>query len=341
MRENRRSLIPVICIGLIILTNLALSADSDKGRITIPGTDGLKIPYYRNYPLGTQNNDIEHAIIVIQGNQRQPENYYKNMFHAAQTAGASSNTIIIAPNFMIPEDNPKDDEIYWDYSNGWKQGDKSTRDRSIRISSFEVMDQIIYKLDEPGKFPNLKSIVIIGHSAGGQFVQRFACGSRAENLIDIPIRYIVANPSSYLYLDEARVLDGTDDEFSIPSKSCKGYNKYKYGLQEMNSYMQAVGAYQIREQYGDRDVVYLLGNRDDNPNSDDLDTSCPAALQGNNRLERGLIYFNYLKYYYGLPRHTCSVVNGAGHDSYAMFNSPECIDAVFGWRYSSDAGRWL
>jgi hypothetical protein len=286
--------------------------------------------------LGTPSDEIEHAVIVIQGNQRQPENYYQNMHHAAQNAGASSNTIILAPNFMIPEDDPKDDEIYWDDSNGWKQGDKSTRDRSIRISSFKVMDQILYKLVEPGKFPNLKSIIIIGHSAGGQFVQRFACGSQAERMIDIPIRYISANPSSYLYLDGARVLEGTVDHFSIPNTSCEDYNKYKYGLEGMNSYMQALGANQIREQYRSRDVVYLLGNQDDNPNSDDLDTSCPAALQGNNRLERGLIYYNYLRYYYGSHRHTCLVVDGVGHDSYAMFNSPKCIDAVFGWRSNAD-----
>jgi len=258
------------------------------------------------------------------------------MYYAAQKAGALSNTIILAPHFMNPEDNPRDDEIYWDYSNGWKQGDRSTRDHSIRVSSFEVMDQILYKLVDPGKFPNLKSIVIIGHSAGGQYVQRFACGSQAEKLINIPIRYVSANPSSYLYLDRSRVLEGTIDQFAIPHTSCEEYNEYKYGLEDMNSYMQAVGTDQIREQYGLRDVVYLLGSLDDDQASDDLDTTCSAALQGDNRRERGLIYYNYLRYYYGSHRHMCVVVDGVGHDSYGMFNSPECIDVVFDWEPNTD-----
>src|SRR5262249_51528255 len=54
-------------------------------------------------------------------------------------------------------------------------------------------------------FPNLKLIVVTGHSAGGQFTHRYAAATHVEKQIRIPMRYVVANPSTYLYLDETRL----------------------------------------------------------------------------------------------------------------------------------------
>src|SRR3546814_17828362 len=45
--------------------------------------------------------------------------------------------------------------------------------------------------------------------------------------------------------------------------------------------------------YAARDVVYLLGSADNNPEDHDLDKPCGAEAQGATRLSRGLGYLRY------------------------------------------------
>jgi hypothetical protein len=88
--------------------------------------------------------------------------------------------------------------------------------------------------------------------------------------------------------------------------------------------MRTPGLDGIRSQYLSRQVVYLLGGADTDPNDDSLDTDCEAMIQGSQRLERGTIYYNYLQHYYGsavLGTHTKSIVPGVGHDHQLMFDS--------------------
>jgi len=53
-------------------------------------------------------------------------------------------------------------------------------------------------------FPNLRSIVVAGHSAGGQFVTRYEMSNRVHDSISIPISYVVSNASAYTYVDDMR-----------------------------------------------------------------------------------------------------------------------------------------
>jgi hypothetical protein len=178
-------------------------------RITIE-IDGspMRIPYCRNYALGTANDAIERAVIVIHGTNRTAGNYFNYVSNAvAQVEGMDAQTIILAPQFLIEEDieiNDLEDELLFWSDGGWKRGDNSiTTDqnpRSVLISSFGVLDIILEKLTDRDKFPNLANIVIVGHSAGGQFVSRYAAGGQMPAILaqqsNYHIRYIVANPSS-------------------------------------------------------------------------------------------------------------------------------------------------
>ena len=40
---------------------------------------------------------------------------------------------------------------------------------------------------------------------------------------------------------------------------CPSYNDYRYGLNDLNPYMAAVGAGTIKARYGARRVTYLIG----------------------------------------------------------------------------------
>ncbi len=293
----------------------------------------LKTIYDSNRPLESNSEHTKRAIIVIHGANRNSGDYYERVLSAVRTAQKTGETIIIAPQFITAEDITRhqfdDDILYW-RSSGWKKGDKSRNSavlpRPARISSFSVIDSLCFRLAQHQI--NLEKIIVIGHSAGGQFVNRYAAGSKIENILKsqygIEFTYIIANPSSYLYFDKKRRIAGTMDQFTTPATACLTYNDYKYGLEKLNNYMASTGIEQITRHYAQRKVIYLLGEKDDDPYSESLDIDCEAMLQGEHRLERGKIYYNYLGHYFGTgiyQSHRLAIVHGVGHSSSAMFNS--------------------
>lgn len=291
-----------------------------------------KVRYWRSHPLGTPNPDITRAVIVQHGNSRNADGYFGYMVEAAIAEGLIHSTLILAVNFITLEDSPAADEIYWS-SSGWKKGDPSLNGPGL--SSFDVMDHVFAELVAPGRFPGIEEIVIAGHSAGGQFVNRFAGGSGAEeDLAGVDVRYVVANPSSYMYLNESRRVAGHLDLFEVPDPGeidCPfSYNDYKYGLNERNEYMSRLTGDGIRARYTGRDVVYLLGTEDDDPQGSGLDRSCPAMLQGDHRLMRGTVFYNNLCEYFDCSNHDFVPVQGVGHSGRGMFTSDEGRGVIFG-----------
>jgi pimeloyl-ACP methyl ester carboxylesterase len=301
---------------------------------------GLKIPYCSNKSPEKRDTTVRRAVVVIHGNGRNAPGYYRSLLDAANSAGKLPETIIIAPHFLIEDDvnthNPGNDVPFWT-TDSWKQGDDllstSNNPRVAQLSSFGVVDIIMAQLADRNVFPNLHDVVLVGHSARGQFVQRYA----AANPESLPTRYIVANPSSYLYMDKQRGVAEPLPQFAVPGpleqSLCPMYNRYKYGLEGLNTYMQVVGESKIRSQYAQRQVVYLLGEEDNDPDHKELDKDCPAMFQGAHRLERGTIFYSYIQCYYGAviqAQHTKVTVPGVGHSAGAIFNSPEGIKQIFG-----------
>src|SRR4029078_2911446 len=76
--------------------------------------------------------------------------------------------------------------------------------KGAKVTSFDVMDAILRRLARRDSFPNLRTIIVAGHSAGGQFVPRYQMSTQVHETLAIPVSYIVANPSSYAYLDPMR-----------------------------------------------------------------------------------------------------------------------------------------
>jgi hypothetical protein len=275
-------------------------------------------------------------VIVIHGKNRTAKNYYDSVLQSALKADqADKKTMILAPQFLLKEDikalSLSGNTLFWT-ENGWKQGDDSLSARqdpgSVKISSFEVIDRLMALAADRARFPNLKQMIIAGHSAGGQFVNRYAAGNRGHDIfqaLGIRIRYLVANTSSYLYFDGQRRVAKSPVRFAVPpAGTCRTYNRYKYGLESLNPYMARTGAEQIRKQYPEREVIYLLGSEDDDPHSKDMDQSCGAMLQGPDRMERGRIYYDYLLQYFErrtVGKHKLVLVPKTGHSAEEMFNS--------------------
>lgn len=65
-------------------------------------------------------------------------------------------------------------------------------------------------------FPHLASIVVAGHSAGGQFVTRYQMANQVDGTLGVPVTYVVANPSAYPYLDNERPVAASADYRPFP-----------------------------------------------------------------------------------------------------------------------------
>ncbi len=310
------------------------------------GADAFDLAYGGNLNLETANSEITKVIVTIHGTSRTALSYAKYMEEATDLAH-NDHTAVVAPQFLIEEDmafyDLPDDTLYWARrgEGDWRAGDESLN-QTGEISSFEVMDQLLLRLADRDAYPNVEEIIIAGHSGGGQFVNRYAAGGAAEDEAapDISWRYVVSSPSMYLYMSAERVIDGTLNEFEIPSDpGSRSYNDYYYGLDNLNLYMSERGAAQLRENYSSRQITYFVGEEDNDPNDPSLATGTRPMLQGDNRLERGIIYFNHLQDELGpdiLKNQDLEIVENAGHSARAIFNSSEFIDLVLSEK--NDAG---
>ena len=174
------------------------------------------LPVLQTVPIDRIDKTITRAIIVVHGNGRNPYSSFRSVFDAAQAESRNDETMILAPHFKGNDyggvtscddddcDSVAAGELYW-ATPGWKQGDHSVNPESS-YSSFAVVDDLIQHLSDPARLPNLKTIVLAGHSAGGQFVQRFAVGTTIDTQLraGLKLEFVVANPSTYLYLSAER-----------------------------------------------------------------------------------------------------------------------------------------
>lgn len=331
---------------LLPINNTFGKSIGDK-KFTFTGELGIpfKIPYFSNVDevRDIGNTAITRAIVVLQGANRNAGSYYRSMLGAAQMESSQLDSIlIVSPQFVTEEDMDQfqldEEHIYW--TSSWRLGansrDEDSNPRPERISSFTVMDSLMLKISE---YPSIKKIVFTGHSAGGQYVNRYSAASPIADELEtrgVALSFVVNNPSSYVYMDNKRKVPGTEKTFAVPASvdSCPTYNEYRYGLEELFTYLEETGGGEdaIRDRLLTRKVTYLVGQNDNDPNANLLDMDCEALLQGADRFERGKNYFNHLLDFYGPSieeNQEFGVVPGVGHSSRGMFQSEKGRSAVF------------
>ncbi|WP_295476672.1 alpha/beta hydrolase [uncultured Pseudomonas sp.] len=271
---------------------------------------------------------IQRAVIMVHGRQRNAPTYLRTIERAANIAKERNRTLLIAPQFLDDKDvaahHLGDNILRW-HEDDWMAGNRSLEGKGI--SSFTVLDHIIRRLSDPKLFPNLKEIVVAGHSGGAQMVQRYAVlGGREEARLkqeNIRLRYVVATPSTYAWFDAQRPV-------ASPEKNCPGFNDWKYGLNKLPPYAEKFDKAGLEKAYVQRDVTYLLALQDNDPNHPALDKSCAAEAQGADRLSRGQNYFDYLtkRHPEGLNQRVVQVPKVA-HNGDALFSSPEGQAVLF------------
>ncbi len=303
---------------------------------------------YRSYPLDARNEAITRVFVLVHGAGRDADNYFRSAMAAAFLGGALDNTLVISPRMASSDgasckDPLGPDEISWP-CNTWRSGGVSLNHASL--TSFDFVDEILRKVVRKNIFPNLRAIVVAGHSAGGQVVNRYEMTNQVHDTLGVPVTYVVSNPSSYAYPDDARP---TAAAFALTAnapgyipetppgatafrppgdaRNCTTYDQWPFGLNHRTGYSAKQTDDQIRKQLAARPTTYLLGELDILPLGG-FDGSCPAMAQGPTRLARGQAFAKYANEKFG-SKHSVTVVALCGHNARCMFTSEAALPLIF------------
>ena len=306
-----------------------------------------RVLLYRSHALDVRNDGIERALIMVHGRGRTAGNYFRTAMAATFLASALENTIVIAPRFASNDskecrDKLAADELNW-VCNGpesWRNGGSAVG--KAQVTSYQVADEILQRLARKDVFPNLRSIVVAGHSAGGQYTTRYAMTNMSHDRLGIGVRYVVANPSSYTYPDALRpVIEDVAQAAARASRAkpavsfqaygdadkCASFDQWPYGLQKRVGYSAQFPAEQLIKQLTSRPTTFLVGEYDIHPVSG-FDGSCSAMAQGSTRLARGLAYGRYLNEKFGAS-HQTMVVPACSHNARCIFTTNQVLPLLF------------
>ena len=325
---------------------------------SLPGVPGSEITYFRikdtlnknknltlinyySHQLDDQRiveSQIQRAVVIIHGMNRDPGTYESNMMSALAQLTSDPNINRSSVAIMAPYFPNGDDKNYgYPWTSGLSPGRGSTSNclvwsgsqwsaggnnqypyTSTNTSSYTVLDQIIQYFDNTTLFPNMKQIVIAGHSLGAQTVQRYAAIGQPGNTHS-PVSYWVANPNSYAWFSTSRPLS---------TAGCLIYDVYREGYTNFTQYPMTYGVAlvtsgrtNILATYNNKAIAYGRGTQDLGDDS----SNCAPFTTGANRNER---FFNFITAFpptcadpAGRNCDTVDFVN-VGHDAGQMMASP-------------------
>ncbi|KAI9666162.1 MAG: hypothetical protein M1821_004097 [Bathelium mastoideum] len=309
------------------------------------------INYYSLTSSGGQivNSNIQRALIVIHGLLRDPWDYMNDTLNALDKVTDpninADSVAVIAPYFT----NGDDKGYSYPYTNGestsnalvWKASEWSAGANnqyphsSLNTSSFFVLDTLIQYFDNTTLFPNLKQIVLVGHSLGGQTLQHYTTVSTGLET-NSPVVYWIGNPDSFAWLSTDRPLTTND---------CPIYDVYRAGYTNYTEYPMTYGADVVaagREgllaNYQTKQIAYaraLLDHGDEAPD-------CSPNSTGQDRNERFFFFIEEFPPSCQDPSgRSCDTVDlvEAEHDNGQMFGSAAGLARLFTDNFYGDGNR--
>ncbi|MFZ6745616.1 hypothetical protein ACO0LC_20520 [Undibacterium sp. JH2W] len=309
---------------------------------------GYDFPVYANHKLNGDLRSIREVIIVQHGIQRNGDDYYAAAMELLQASGRSPDEVLVlAPNFPGKPDTGFDGMPVWSVQ-GWTGGEAALPGTGTQagLSSLQVLDDIAQLLADKTRLPLLKKLSFAGHSGGGQLMHRYAVLNHVDEALRVrglEVQYVIANPSSYLYFTPERPDRSGAGGFVLYDKTaCPAYDDYRYGMQNMVAYARSTTGMDLYQRHWQRQVTYLVGSLDTDPNHRVLDKSCGAEAEGPTRYQRAHAYWRYEQY---LGKHASASnaapasashhyfdVQGVGHDQGKMFGSQCGVKLLFGDR---------
>jgi len=305
---------------------------------------------YASYPLNVRNDAIRRALIMVHGTNRNADHYFDTAMAAAFLAGALDDTIVIAPHLIIASDQKAENEVVWPGGgDSWRSGGMSPT--NAELSSFDVADELLRTFANKNLFPNMKAIVVTGHSAGGQYATRYAMANKVHDSLGVPVTYVVANPSSYAWPDATRTLPQDDAEpaaakdgwslspdtavhtkfsygpYDAAARNCANYNRWPLGLENRTGYTAKMTDEQLKKQLVARPTTFLVGQVDTLPLGG-FDSSCSAMAQGPTRRSRGEAFVKFVNERLGAT-HAIQVVSECGHNDRCIFTTDAVLRVIF------------
>ncbi len=316
--------------------------------VAVGGGPGRSL-VYRSFPLDARNDSVTRVVVVVHGAGRDADNYFRSAMAGAFLAGALRTALVIAPRLASNQapgcrDSLAANEISWD-CDVWRSGGPAASDPAV--TSFDLLDAILRKVARRDLFPNLKGIVVTGHSAGGQVTNRYGMSSKVADSLGVPVRFAVANPSSYAWPTDERPTGGAAWSLQagapgyVPAvdsgapafrslragRGCTTYDTWPYGFKGRTGYTAALSDSQLTRQLASRQTTYLLGEDDVLPLSG-FDGSCAAMAQGPTRRARGEAYAKFVNERLG-GHHEVVVVTGCGHNGRCIYTSEPWLRLAF------------
>ncbi|WP_420998268.1 hypothetical protein ACKI2N_010550 [Cupriavidus sp. 30B13] len=310
------------------------------------GARAYDFPVYANHALDGDLRAIREVIFVQHGLQRNGDDYFvAGAALLRQTGRNPDEVLLLAPNFPGTPDKNKgfDNMPVWSVQ-GWMSGENAVNP-PFSVSSLQVLDDLVGLVTDKTRLPGVTRVTVAGHSGGGQLVHRYAVLNDIDERIraaGVDLRYVVANPSSYLYFTPERPSGKGFARYD--TALCADYDKYRYGMRDIVPYARGDRGDVLFRRYLQRQMTYLVGSEDNDPNQRVLDKACGAEAEGPTRLERArgyLRYEDYLGAQLGSQkppvRHQAFEVIGVGHNQSRMLGSQCGAKAVFGLAESANA----
>jgi hypothetical protein len=300
-----------------------------RSETVFPVGDNLVLRGYSNRRWIAEPTTVKHAIVMIHGVSRDPDNYYLPARIGLDRKSLFTKVALISVGFDDHASAPKNVQRLALFDSRWKHGGfggLNPDDPNNKLSSFHAMDRVLVDLTRT--YPQLKRITLIGHSAGAQFVDRYSVlSSIAAKMPGVALQFVALAPSTVLYPSELRpeVDEKEGLSFSVPS-GARDYNEYPYGLsaspllERLNGNPVADRA-RLVERLLNRDIVFAVGLKD--TASRYLDQSRSANIQGPNRYTRLKYFVAFLKTKYGSTSNRLLPIAGVGHYSQKLIRSKE------------------
>jgi pimeloyl-ACP methyl ester carboxylesterase len=314
------------------------------------GAGGARSLIYRTRSLDARSDSVRRALIMVHGTNRNADHYFATAVAAAFLAGALDDTIVISPRIASAAGSCHDtlapNEVSWSCTgDSWRSGGNAASHPAL--TSFDFVDRVLAKLANRNVFPNMRAIVVAGHSAGGQFVARYQMANRVHETLGVPVSYVVANPSSYAWPDATRpaatgdaapdAAKGAWDTEKVHTNfaygpfdaaACANYDRWPAGLEQRTSgYTRNTSDDQLKKQLVSRKTTFLLGQVDTLPLGG-FDSSCPAMAQGATRRARGEAYVKYVNEKLG-ARHDVQIVPECGHNDRCVYTTDVVLPLIF------------
>ncbi|KAK0542658.1 hypothetical protein OC846_006516 [Tilletia horrida] len=271
-----------------------------RNQTIFPSNPKVTIPIYESNDV--DRSQVTRVVFGVQAKGADSWHYWTNLQNTRNKAWGNnagfdkSKVSVVVPQFLREVDQqagaalPTDlyfNSSDWDYAYHYGYGGKALGPPGATgISTFDVADALINWIE--ARYPNVQRIVMVGHSLGAQFFQRYAITRHDGQSTKARLDYVVANAGSFLYPLKYRPMN-------VPA-SCPTFDTWPYGLSataspsKVPSYVMGdwakLGRKGLMTRVASRNVHIMLGSEDYASGTE----KCEPLVQGSYHLSRGRFY---------------------------------------------------